>query len=436
MDDKVILYKVALGILCALGCVLCVRSRIIEALTERRFEALILLIWAVTRLGLYCAAFIVLGMSVTSDVAGFYFPEGKHALAGEIVYRDFTSNYSPAFSYLIALILNAWNSPKAIVLATTLIDGVSLAIWMRVRRAMWPGEEGRTLIIFYVFGSFAILDAAIAGQNQVWVALLLGLAVLLFERGQIALSAAVAGLPVLLVKFLALLYVPLFFRARSKPLQMVSAALVLPAVAFGSMWLMGIDVLQPVRLQGALVTTGNIPYLLSFIRFSAWESALMQAFALLALAALCLYWFVRPAVLEANQIVIGLVVFTLTCALLNQKFFTNYLMMVFAPICAVATLSELPLTAAVRFGVFNLLVSLEPSLWFRLLHAEERHSRLWEVVPRLEQSGELWRLWIFLAVEVTLLVFYADYLLKAWNLLRRMGFKSRNLRRFDNLTHH
>lgn len=411
-------YKLAIGVVCAVLCVLFIRSSRIMGLADRQFYTLMMLLWGVTRLGLYCASFLVLRMAVTSDIIAAYYPEGIHALKGEVVYRDFSSTYAPAFPYLTALILKVWNSPKAIVLATTLIDGASFWIWLTVARAMWTEMTSRTLAILYVFSSFAILDVAIAGQNQTWVALILGVQILLFQRSRPILSNVVAGLPVLLVKFLPLIFLPLFIRKGSKPVRAAIAALLLPITILPGMWLRGMDVLEPIRMQGSIVTQGNLPYLLTFWKLSDGVSTGSQVLLLAVLALITLYLVSRSASVKADQIVFGMVFLTLFCALLSRKFYTNYLMMVFAPLCAVAVAGSSPVRSAAGFSVFNLIISLEPSLWFRMLNGENSHLRLWQISATLRQNHEIWKLWMFLVVEAALLGFYGYYLLKAWKLLR------------------
>jgi hypothetical protein len=414
---QILVYKLAIGLVCAALCVLFVRSSRIMALTDRHFYGLMLLLWGVTRVGLYCAGFIVLRMAVTSDIIAAYYPEAIHALKGEVIYRDFISTYAPAFPYLTALILKVWNSPKAIILATTLIDAASFSIWLQIARTTWVGSTSRTLAIFYVFSSFAILNVAIAGQNQTWAALILGAAVLLCKRGRPILSGMVAGLPVLLVKFLPLIFLPLFIRRGSNPVRVASAALALPVTFLFGMWVQGIDIFQPIRFQAHLITPGNLPYLLTFWKLPDGFSAASQVLLPGGLAVLSVYLVSRTVRVQGDQIIFGMAVLTLVCALLSRKFYTNYLMMVFAPMCAIAAVGSSPVSAAVRFGVFNLVISLEPSLWFRLLNGEDSHLRLWQIVSTLQQDHELWKLWTFLPLEAALLGFYAYYLLKAWRLL-------------------
>ena len=407
----VLLFKLGIAMICGAAYVTLSRSNLVASLSERRFQIFIALLWLITRLGLYVIAFLILKMAVTSDVMESYYPEGQKALLGGLVYRDFSSSYSPGFAYLLTPILLAWNSPKAIVLASILIEGVTLAVWLRVARDMWPGQTGRLAALAYTLSALVILDVAVAGQNQTWVGLLLGAAVLLYKQKRPLWAALVSGLPVVLIKFLPLLYVAAFLRWRARPFRAAAAALLLPAAVFGILVFNGVDVAQPIHLQAPLVTSGSLAYLAS------WAVSLnggpAQMTSLLVLAVFALYLLTRPAELTGHQIVFGLVILTLACALANKKFFTTYLVMVSFPLSIVAAMDAPSLPAAVRFGVFNMTAALEPSLWFRLFHADEYSSQLWQLVPQLQQVGELWKLWAFIGVELLLISFYVYYLVAA-----------------------
>jgi hypothetical protein len=418
MGGAELLYKLAIGLACLLAVIGATALAPSAKLSTRRFDYLLVSLWILTRLGVYGLVFFVLRMEVTSDVSIYYYSQGREAMLGRILYRDFASAYSPAFPYLIALILGLWDSAKAIVLASILIDGVNFAVWLTVARRLWSEPVCRRMALFYLLSTLPILNVAVAGQNQVWVSLLLGTAVLLYQQGKPALSAFFVGLPLVLVKLLPLLYLAGFLRWRSNPLRTIASALLVPALLFAVLALRGIDVLQPLKLQESRVTSGNIPYLLSsVIRFDGgWTSTLMQVFSLVVLAVVGLYLFTRRENLDAEQIIRGLVILTLTCALVNKKFYSNYLVMVFAPLCSVAAMDASSLAAAFRFGFFNIVAALEPSLWFRLLRADEHKSLMWQMIPALRAANELWRLWLFSGVEATLLGFYIYYLLKAWRL--------------------
>ena len=92
MHDGIIFAKLGIALICAVFCALLVRSSRVAALPDRRFDQFILLLWGVTRLGLFCAVFVIAGMQVTSDASGVYYPQGLAALAGKTVYRDFKSS--------------------------------------------------------------------------------------------------------------------------------------------------------------------------------------------------------------------------------------------------------------------------------------------------------------------------------------------------------
>jgi hypothetical protein len=417
LRDMTLLFKVALGLLCLVAYAILPRAT--ARLADRRFHLLITLLWIATRIGLFCAIYLVLRIPVGSDVRDYYYPEALHAKAGEVVYRDFSTNYAPAFPYLVAFVLRLWNSGAAIVLSTVIMEGAAFIVWLRAVRGMWPEPVYRRFAIFYVLSALVILNVGVAGQNQAWISLVLGTAVLLYRNRRCTLAAGVAGLSIVLVKFLPLLFIPAFLRRSSKPFRLAAAALLPSLAVYGVLFAKGLDVLQPVRTQGAEITCGNLPYLLTLFFSLRNEPAHTAStlFAILALGALSIYLLSLPSALTVRQIIFAMVVLATSCPLVYRKFYPAYLVIVWAPFSVVAALDP-SLWSGLRLGMLNLAGSLDPSLWFRLVDDNQGHLELWQLVPLLRGSGGSGRLYVFGGIELVLLTFYVWYFLSAWKLLR------------------
>jgi hypothetical protein len=91
MQDKELLYKLAIGILCLTGVVGLTCWPQLAMLTRRRFDLLIALLWGVSRIGLFLVVFFAFRMDVTSDLDLYYYPQGRSALLGQMVHRDFVA---------------------------------------------------------------------------------------------------------------------------------------------------------------------------------------------------------------------------------------------------------------------------------------------------------------------------------------------------------
>jgi hypothetical protein len=420
----ILLAKLGVGLLTVLSYVIVAQQDYLADLSNRLFHAFISFVWLVTRPGLFVLVFLLLRMDVVSDVVGGYYPEGHHVMAGETVYRDFDCPYAPAFPYLIQAILRIDDSPKAIVFTSILTEGIALFLWSSAIRRAWDLRTYRRMTLLYVFSVLIIIDVALAGQNQIWVASLLGAAVYFVTRDRRLLSAFAAGLPVVLVKILPLIYLPAILKFRCKGLYTAAVALALPVCVYAVLLANGINALQPLKLQGSLITSGTLPYLLTAVIPQDGAFALLsRAIPFGALLVLSAYFFFRGGELTARQVVFRLAIITLAVPLVSPKFSTNYMVMAFFPICAIAA-SEVPgVRSALFFGLFNLVAALEPSLWFRWLHGEEHYSRLPEVWTRVQRTGDVPFLWLFLALELVLIAQYVYYLRAAFRMLHESEIK-------------
>ena len=228
---------------------------------------------------------------------------------------------------------------------------------------------------------------AIDGQDNILIALALGLGLLLAARSRAVLSGGVLGLSIAAVKFLPLLWVPAFFlalRLRWRWLAGFSAAILL---GYGYFALKRLDLLYPLKAEGALVSASNLPYLLTLLSGLAFPPRLFDLILLLALAA-CFLWLARLAHHATPQRRLHLIAWsvpfvTMLLILLSKKSWPNYLMLILFSLCLLPSLRR-PLPRAL-FLSLQFLGCTAHSYWatfFLLAAAAPLHVRLLAGDPR------------------------------------------------------
>lgn len=398
--------KLAIGLLCVLlGVALTSYSCLMRA-SEKNFRFSVFGIWLATRVGLFVAIYVVLGMDPQSDVIGHYLPQGKAAMRGLWVYRDFSSSYAPLFPYVVATALKwVWASPKMIVLLAVVAEGASLPLWMSATARLLPALDARRAALLYVAGATPLVNVVLEGQNQAWVAAFLAAAVWLYARGKVQATALVLSIPVVLVKFLSLLTLPAFLFWSKKRMAFAAAFAVLPVLVYGAFLARGVDILVPLKIEGADRTSGSLPFLatgiLGFVGVAA-PPRVFDAITVLALGALCL-WFLRQTPrLPAVAALWALVMTMMTLLLFSKKAYTAYLVLVFYPICALAASRTVNWLRSAAFGVFGAVAMIERTLWFRWLGARQLPD-----LARLPAVGKpSVTVVTFICVDLVLLAFY------------------------------
>jgi hypothetical protein len=101
-----------------------------SGISNRKYDAAILLVMSGSRIGLFVIMFLVMGINPQSDVT-VYYDEGSAVLAGKVPLVDIHTAYGPLFDYIIAAIIFCWNSTVALVFVALVLEICSLPIWMR-----------------------------------------------------------------------------------------------------------------------------------------------------------------------------------------------------------------------------------------------------------------------------------------------------------------
>jgi hypothetical protein len=189
--------------------------------------------------------------------------------------------------------------------------------------------------------------------------------VLLLARHNRVLSGFFLGLGISVVKFLPLIYAPLFFIVSEKRWRWVVGLTLCCAPVYGWFALNHCPILVPLVSEGTLRSSGNLPFLLEMVLGVRLPDRLYDG--VVAIALLAIFAIVSRVVAGATHVVrlrslsFGLAAVTLAVVLLSKKSWPPYLILVLFPICLTVTAERIKL---VVFAVFNVAACAEPSAWW------------------------------------------------------------------------
>ena len=398
--------KLCIGLACAAASGIALRWRGLDALSPHAFTRASLAFALATRVGLALALYAVLGLEVLGDVLGSYVPQGRALLEGRALYRDFSTNYGPLFPFLAGAILALWNAPVAFVAAAIALELAALALWIGAGRRLLDERSVRVGTALYLTSPIPLLNVAMNGGNQIWVAPFLALCAWLLARRDALAGCALAG-AVVAVKLLAGVFAPvawLFARGRTRFALGFAAPL---AAAYGAAFAWaGTRAIDGLIYEAGQITPGNLYFLLSALGVAIEDPALATASGavLLAAGAALLVWLWRAgAPRELVQLPAAWGMALLTFLLLSKKSYPTYLVLGFYPLCLAFARARPGARDLLVFGVLGIAATLEMSLWFRWLDTRDL-ALVWvdPLPPPLERRGVLG----FLACEVVLLASY------------------------------
>jgi hypothetical protein len=146
---------------------------------------------------------------------------------------------------------------------SALIDVVSAILWIRVAEQWFSEEVVRAATVLYLFSPLVVLDSSVAGQNQVWISLMLAISMGQLIRVREWLSGIVMGLASIAVKVLAALFAPVLWFGAKRRLGWTIGFLLTLGLALVPLAAIGGNVLFPLQNQGKAISSGNLPFLLS-----------------------------------------------------------------------------------------------------------------------------------------------------------------------------
>jgi hypothetical protein len=378
-----ILVKAGLILASSLLGVLALRTRLLD-LPEPLFRRGVLALQLVPTLGLFVALYVVGHQEPTSDVPAYYLPAARAALDGRVPFRDFTLSYAPGFPYVGAALVYLWNSGKAFAAFAILMNGVALIGWHTAASTCFERSTVRQCTVLYATSGHVLVQALL-GSNQAWVSAGLAVTAVLMARGSNVGSGFAQAATACTTKVLAHLFWPiLWICAPNRYRWLLGAAL--PTVAvYGAFVVAGAGpgLLYPLRHEGELISPGNLPYLLdlALARMGALEHLIYDALALGALAAATLWLYLKTRTVAPKDrqafLIFGLALTELVFVLFSKKSFTGYVLFAMYPLVLVLVTAVPGWRGRVGFLLlFNVLLAVEPSLWF-YLDDKQRSLHTW-----------------------------------------------------------
>lgn len=373
MDNLVLGGKLAIGVAGTLVAMALIRWPRLLAVSNREFSRLAMAALVVSRMAVWIVVYVVLEEQVHSDARIVYLPEAEAAMRGGVGYLDPGSSYGPLFPHIVALPLRVWHSAKAIVLLTIAVECLALPVWIAVARRCAAERSVRVATVLYLTSAIAIVMVPINGSNQVWIMMFVGLALLLLLAGRDVLSGLTMAASALAVKVLAGLFMPVLWLA-SRNRWTWSVGCLLPlALVYGGLAAADVDILQSLRMEATLTTSGNLPFLLRSLGMpgaGAWVAGPIVALALVLGSIFALAWW-RDVPRDRTRTVHLVTLLLLAFMVVSQKSYTNYLAVFLFPLCLTVAARPASSKRVALLGAFMTLAALEPSLYFRWLDATD-----------------------------------------------------------------
>jgi Glycosyltransferase family 87 len=423
----------AVGLLGALLIPFVARISFTERIASRISNRTLLWLFALSRLAIYVLVFGLLRISPRGDIPAFYYPQAISALAGLVPYRDFISSYAPLHSYLDACVVLVWRSPLAIILLAVIAEIGMVVIWSSIAGPEFGDKRIRLALLLYAVSPLSILQVAIDGQNNVIVGLFLALSAWFALKHRRFISGVMYSLSICAVKFLPLIYLPLFVASLRRWSRWVLGFAFTVVAIYGSFAALRAPILQPLTEQSAGRRSGCLPYLIEVLAGFQANGRIWDALLVLALSAV---WAkaltsaranrARPAELsirdsfQLHTFMYGAVAVTLVLLILSKKSWITYSLMTLFPLCVLV--AESKWLYAWLFGAFQWIAVVEPSFWASVLLQPES-LQLRELLRSRQPAAEA-----FLGIEVLLIAGYLVFLLLALRRLSRRGVSLQHLK--------
>lgn len=369
---EIVLFKVVVPIIVALLGAWMLRNRQLESCSEASFLLRALALQAAPAVVLFVGLYVIAHREVTSDVANFYLPPARLTLGGQIPLRDFQSSYAPLFPFVGAAIISVWNSGKAFVLVDIGLNALTLILWHAIASRHADQKSARESTILFASSGNLLLQVLL-GTNQVWIAACFAASAWLLVRGGSGRSGLLQGIAVGTIKILTLLYWPAFWICAPQRWRWLAGAIPVAVLIYAVFTALGVDLLYPLRFEGNLVTSGNLPYLLEPLVGAAepLRNRIFDALALLALLGSIAWLYVRARSLPVRdrpQLVSACIALTgVVFMLVSKKSFAYYSVFFMYPAILMVVRGMPGRAGRIAFLLlFNVLVSAEASLWFHL----------------------------------------------------------------------
>jgi hypothetical protein len=263
----------------------------------------------------------------------------------------------------------------------------------------------------YLGSPISLQFVAIDGQDNVLIALLIGLALLLILRSRETLAGAVFGLSIAAIKFLPLLYAPAFLLTLPRRWRMAAGAAAVVGMVYVGFLFLHAPVLVPLQAEAELRSAGNLPYLVEAVFGITVPGHLSDGILLIAVIGIfaTVGWAARDGskTRRLRAMTYSYAALTLALLLLSKKSWPPYLMLALFPVCLLVAgggvVRERWKVAA--FAVFSVVSVTEHSYWasslaqftsakfHQALLAGESGAIQMLLLELLLIAGYLWLLW-------------------------------------------
>lgn len=325
--------------------------------------------WALLRLLPFGVLYGLLNYAATSDLRGFY-NGAVAARQGELVYRDFVSVYAPLYAYLTALPTLLWDDARSLIVLMIGVEGLILWGTYRLYR-LTPST-----VLLYLLLPASLLFCVVGGQEDIW---LWGFGLLtiraLQQRTKSELWMGIAlGLGLVITKALFVLFVPLVFWWVRDKVRFVAGMLLVGVPVLAYLFAVsGLAFLMPVQLAQEPLSPNLWSVLHPFVgQWFRQIPPIVLNFTMLAVllgitSAYALRWrrqYADQSAGYASMIGRGWVVVFCLIMLLLPSAYAVYAFGWMLPLLTVPEWQQRrPLLIIL---LFNALVAVQPSLWWRL----------------------------------------------------------------------
>lgn len=228
---SVLAFKGGLSILLCFVFLIVVQNKtLFLSFTKQNQTVWFLLMVFVLRILPFVVVYVIFNESPRSDVPMFY-EAAVSAKQGMFVYRDFESAYSPLFSYLTAIPLVVWNSPKAIALLMLVVE--IIVLWFTFLFQHETVSLYKTLLYLLLPAPFILV--ILGGQEDIWMWGFGLWSMWAWQKKQDELWLGIIfGLALLVTKALFILILPAIFFFVHRKVRFVTGLLVIgiPSLAF------------------------------------------------------------------------------------------------------------------------------------------------------------------------------------------------------------
>jgi hypothetical protein len=343
---------------------------------ERRFDKLFLLLFAVSRFGLFSVIFLVAHIAPRGDVPGIYVPEALLRLHGGIPYLSFQSSYAPLHSYLDAFIYSVVPGSLGLIFLAIAAEIAALYFWIKIGRAVLTDTQVRIAAVLYFFSPVSLQFVSIDGQNNAIISLFLALSIFLLLRRQDVLSGVAFGLSICVVKFLPLVWLPAFLLYNPRRFRWLLGAAIPVFLVYGYFGLvLHAPLLVPFTAEGGMKSAGTLSYLIESIAghdFGShiWDLLLLAVLGCTVLRDILVSRKLREGLsLHVQALTLSLPLYLIVLMALAKKSWPTYAVIILFPLAVLIakamedTDHRRRLLVLAGFIVFGITAVLEHSYW-------------------------------------------------------------------------